>query len=55
MSVERWLFGGAIPTVTLQDHLAGFAAQRPWWTVLTGIVYTSHFLAPWLLAAIFYS
>jgi membrane-associated phospholipid phosphatase len=27
----------------------------PWWTLLTGIVYTSHFLVPWLVAAVFYA
>lgn len=51
--VERVLFGGTVPTVWLQEQLAG-AGGRPWWTVLTGLVYTSHFLVPWLIAAILY-
>ncbi|MGW1738555.1 phosphatase PAP2 family protein [Nocardia sp. NPDC001965] len=51
--VERGLFGGTVPTVWLQEQLAGDGG-RPWWTVLTGLVYSSHFLVPWLVAAIFY-
>ncbi|MGV9678693.1 phosphatase PAP2 family protein [Nocardia sp. NPDC003482] len=50
--VERWLFGGTIPTVWLQDHLA--AHGQPWWTPIIGVVYTTHFIVPWALAAIFY-
>jgi hypothetical protein len=53
VAVERALFGGTLPTVWLQEELDGDAG-RPWWTALTGLVYTSHFLVPWLIAAIFY-
>ncbi|WP_280276037.1 phosphatase PAP2 family protein [Nocardia wallacei] len=52
VSVERWLFGGAVPTVWLQQHFA--AAGQPWWTPVIGIVYTTHFVVPWAVAAIFY-
>lgn len=51
--VERALFGGTVPTVWLQEQLDGDGGP-PWWTVLTGLVYTSHFLVPWLIAAILY-
>lgn len=51
--VERALFGGTVPTVWLQEQLSGDGG-RPWWTVFTGLVYTSHFLLPWLIAAILY-
>ncbi|MBF6348355.1 phosphatase PAP2 family protein [Nocardia flavorosea] len=53
VTAESWLFGGTIPTVWLQDHLVHDGTQ-PWWTVFTGLVYTSHFVLPWLIAAIFY-
>ncbi len=51
VAVERWLCGGTIPTVWLQQRLP---ADSAWWTPLTGAVYTTHFIAPWLLAAVFY-
>lgn len=53
VTVERWLFGGTVPTAWLQERLIGEGPQ-PWWTVFTGMVYTSHFVLPWLIAAIFY-
>ncbi|MEU4315667.1 phosphatase PAP2 family protein [Nocardia sp. NPDC024068] len=53
VSVESWLFGGTVPTVWLQDHLL-HDGGKPWWSVLTGLVYMSHFIVPWLIAAIFY-
>ncbi|WP_330230324.1 phosphatase PAP2 family protein [Nocardia sp. NBC_00508] len=51
-AVERGLFNGTIPTVWLQQRLA--ADGQPWWTPVTGAVYSTHFIVPWLLAAIFY-
>ncbi|WP_459546783.1 phosphatase PAP2 family protein [Nocardia sp. X0981] len=53
VSAEKWLFGGTIPTVRLQEQLIHDGVQ-PWWTLFTGMVYTSHFVVPWLVAAIFY-
>jgi len=55
VSVESWLFGGTIPTVWLQETLMPPAGELPWWTLLTGIVYTSHFIVPWVVAAVFYA
>lgn len=51
--VEDWLFNGALPTVWLQQRLMP-EDGHPWWTVLTGVVYMSHFVLPWLVAAVFY-
>lgn len=51
--VEEWLFDGAIPTLWLQQRLMS-GGEHPWWTVLTGMVYLSHFVLPWLVAAVFY-
>nr|WP_255450171.1 phosphatase PAP2 family protein [Skermania sp. ID1734] len=53
-AVERWLFDGTIPTVWLQQHLLPSSGQPPWWTVFTGIVYSTHFVVPWVLGAVFY-
>ncbi len=52
VDAERWLFGGTVPTVWLQEHLA--ADGQPWWTPIIGVVYTTHFVLPWAVAAIFY-
>ncbi|WP_083864890.1 phosphatase PAP2 family protein [Nocardia brevicatena] len=52
-AVEDWLFHDTIPTVWLQQQLM-FGDRHPWWTTLTGVVYLSHFILPWLVAAIFY-
>lgn len=50
---ERWLFNGTMPTVWLQEHLFDPAAVH-WWDVAVSIVYFSHFVVPWALAAVFY-
>ncbi len=49
---DKWLFGGTVPTVWLQQHLAGDG--QPWWTPIIGLVYTTHFIVPWAVAAAFY-
>ncbi|WP_083459333.1 phosphatase PAP2 family protein [Jiangella muralis] len=52
VDIESWLFGGTIPTVWLQEHL--FESTVRWWDVGAAIVYFSHFVVPWVLAAVFY-
>ena len=51
---ERWLFGGIDPTVWLQNHL--YDAAHPldvhWYDAVCTLVYTSHFLATPIVAAI---
>lgn len=54
VTVERSLFADTVPTVWLQQQLLGPGGAQPSWTLLTGIVYTSHFVVPWLVAALFY-
>lgn len=51
LDAEKWLFGGAEPTVWLQHHLYD-AAHVHWYDALVTLVYTSHFLATPVLAAI---
>lgn len=41
--VDQWLFGGTVPTVTLQRHFYDPAAVH-WWDVLAVPVYFSHFV-----------
>ncbi|WP_227979899.1 phosphatase PAP2 family protein [Nocardia spumae] len=53
VTADRWMFGGTLPTVWLQTHLAADDGQ-PWWTPIIGVVYTTHFILPWAVAAIFY-
>lgn len=38
-AVDRWLAGGALPTVVLQEHWDG-----AWWEALAALVYGSHFV-----------
>ncbi len=52
VTADRWMFGGTLPTIWLQDHLAGDG--QPSWTPIIGVVYTTHFILPWAVAAIFY-
>ncbi|SEF18209.1 phosphatase PAP2 family protein [Jiangella alba] len=52
VDIESWLFGGTIPTLWLQEHL--FESTVRWWDVGAAIVYFSHFVVPWVLAAAFY-
>lgn len=50
-SAEGWLFGGTIPTVWLQDHFYTPGTVH-WYDALATLVYTSHFLATPILAAV---
>ncbi|SDT49866.1 phosphatase PAP2 family protein [Jiangella sp. DSM 45060] len=52
VDIERWLFGGTIPTLWLQEQL--FEPTVRWWDVGAALVYFSHFVVPWVLAAAFY-
>lgn len=53
VTVERWLFGGEVPTVWLQERLYD-ATRIPWWEVGVAVVYFTHFVVPWVVAAVFY-
>lgn len=50
---ETWLFNGTLPTVWLQDHLFD-PARIQWWDVFASVVYFTHFVVPWALAAVLY-
>lgn len=51
LGAERLLFAGHIPTLWLQHHLYS-PGQVHWYDALATLVYTSHFLATPILAAI---
>ena len=51
LDAEKWLFGGTEPTVWLQQHLY-HPAHVYWYDALATLVYTTHFLATPVLAAI---
>lgn len=38
-AADRWLTGGALPTVILQQHW-----EAPWWQALATLIYASHFV-----------
>jgi membrane-associated phospholipid phosphatase len=46
-AVDRWLGGGVVPTIWLQEHL-----QADWWKALAALVYGSHFVVTPLLLCV---
>lgn len=51
LDAERWLFGGTEPTLWLQQHLYS-PSHIHWYDIACTLVYTSHFLATPILAAV---
>jgi membrane-associated phospholipid phosphatase len=49
--LEAWLFGGTVPTVWLQQHFYSPTSVH-WYDALATLVYTTHFLATPILAAV---
>lgn len=47
---DRWLFGGTMPTVWLQERLK--LPQPPWWEVGVSTVYMSFFVLPYVIAGV---
>lgn len=47
---DRWLFGGNMPTVWLQERLK--MPRAPWWEVGISTVYMSFFILPYVIAAV---
>lgn len=58
VNAEKWLSGwatgGDVPTVWLQNRLLDPAVVH-WWDVAVSLVYATHFVLPWLLAAYLYA
>jgi membrane-associated phospholipid phosphatase len=53
LAIDQALGGGQIPTVWLQDHLYD-SSRLHWWDVAASLVYVSHFVAAWAIAAVLY-
>ena len=53
LAVDRALGGGQIPTRWLQERLYD-AQHLHWWDVVSALVYTSHFILPWVIAGVLY-
>jgi len=47
---DRWMFGGTMPTVWLQERLK--LPQAPWWEVVISTVYMSFFILPYVIAGV---
>lgn len=47
---DRWMFGGTMPTVWLQERLK--LPEPPWWEVVVSTVYMSFFILPYVVAAV---
>jgi hypothetical protein len=56
IEVDRWLFGGTLPTAFLQAHLCGVPCERSmppsWYDVLLTTVYYSHFFVALAVAGV---
>lgn len=50
IAFDRFVFGGALPTLWLQEHL--WRGTPSWYDGLLGVVYLSHFVIPLLLAVL---
>lgn len=48
--MDRWLFGGTMPTVWLQERLK--LPHPPWWEVVISSVYMSFFILPYVVAGV---
>ncbi|MBD0293244.1 MAG: inositol phosphorylceramide synthase [Jiangellaceae bacterium] len=53
VDAERFVFIGTLPTAWLQEHFFD-PAQLRWWDAAASLVYVTHFVLPWALAAVLY-
>ncbi|HVX43052.1 MAG TPA: phosphatase PAP2 family protein [Mycobacteriales bacterium] len=50
-SIDRWMFGGTLPTAWMQQHFY-VPGDPQWYDVIVTLVYTSHFLTTPIVAVI---
>ncbi len=50
VDADKWLFGGTVPTVWLQEHLK--LPHPPWWEVVISTTYMSFFIVPYVIAGV---
>ncbi|MGH8823556.1 MAG: phosphatase PAP2 family protein [Jiangellaceae bacterium] len=53
VDVERSMFAGILPSAWLQERYSD-PADPQWWDAVASLVYTSHFVLPWAVAAVLY-
>lgn len=51
LEADRLLFGGHVPAVWLQERFLDVRSVQ-WWEVLTSAIYMSHFIVPFVVAAV---
>lgn len=51
LDFDRWMFGGELPTVWLQEHLFD-PYHLHWYDFAAWVVYMSHFFVVWIVAAV---
>ena len=54
LAAERWLFHGTVPSQYLQQHFHA-GDHKQWFDIAAGLVYSSHFLVVWIVAAVLYA
>jgi hypothetical protein len=53
VDIERLIFNGMLPTAWLQERF--YDPGNPhWWDAAASLIYVSHFVLPWALAAVLY-
>lgn len=55
VDLERWLFGGVVPTVWVQEQLGPYEGGARWWEVPVALVYLSHFVVSFALLAVLWA
>jgi hypothetical protein len=53
IDADKLMFGGIVPTVWLQQNVYDPSAVH-WWDSVGALIYISHFLAAWIIAAALY-
>lgn len=53
VDVDRFLGGGTVPTVWLQEHLK--LGHPTWWEAVVSLTYVSFFLLPYVVAGVFWA
>jgi hypothetical protein len=50
VDIDKFMFGGHVPTVWLQEHLK--LGHAPWWEVVVSCTYVSYFFAPYVVGGL---
>jgi membrane-associated phospholipid phosphatase len=53
INADKLMFGGIVPTVWLQQNIYDPSAVH-WWDTVGSVIYITHFLAAWIIAAVLY-